>query len=384
MYKFMLPLFVISLLLSGCGNVKELNELAIILGAAIDLTEKGEIDLTVQFLNPHSTSSSGGGGAGGGGGKFTIVRSAKGLTVADAISKLQEVIPRKIFWGHCNVFIFGKRLARQGILDAVDYIVRAPQTREQALLFISDGDAKECLNVDPPLEKQAGRVLTLLSKQHILLSVSVKDFMEMKLGSTNNTFLPYITKLPPNPTDPPQGTIPYIKGTALLKNGKMVGILDDSLTRGIMWLRNEVKESQVVVQNPLGEKGTITLAPFQATIKLIPLIQDGRWKMIAKASAKGEITENVTNLNVMNPNTVKKVEKAMEKDISTRIRQSFNQLQRKNNTDIVGFAEEFHRKYPKEWNREEKHWDDIFHTLPLDIQIDAHIIGPGLLTIPSD
>lgn len=135
MHKFILPLFLISFLLSGCGNSRELNQIAIILAAAIDLTENGEIELSAQVLNPHSTSNSGGGGAGGGGGKFTIVRTAKGLTVADAASKLQEKIPRKIFWGHCNVFVFGKKLAKKGIYDAADYIVRAPQTQHGNKLF---------------------------------------------------------------------------------------------------------------------------------------------------------------------------------------------------------------------------------------------------------
>lgn len=387
MHKVMLLLFLISFLLSGCGNNRELNQIAIVLGAAIDSTEKGEIELTVQILNPHSTSSSGAGGAGGaggGGGKFTVVRTAKGITVADAISKLQEKIPRKIFWGHCNVFVFGEKLARNGIFDAVDYIVRAPQTREQALMFVSDGDSKEVFNVDPPMERQSGRVLYLLSKQHVLMSVTVKDFIEMKLGPSDATFLPYVGVLPTNPTDQGKETIPYIKGTAILKRGKMIGTLNDSLTRGVMWLRNEVKEGGVVVKNPLGEKGTITLSPFQATVQMIPVIKNGRWKMIAKASAKGEIVENVTNLDLMNVTTIGKIEKEMEVDISKRIKKAFAKLQKDMDSDIFGFAEEFHRKYPNEWKMEQDHWDDIFRKMQLDVEIDAHIIGPGLLTIPTD
>ena len=384
MHKVILPLFLTSFLLSGCGNIRELNQIAIVLAAAIDLTEDGEIELSAQVLNPHSTSTSGGGGAGGGGGKFTIVRTAKGLTVADAASKLQEKIPRKIFWGHCNVFVFGRKLAKKGIYDAADYIVRAPQTREQALLFVSDGDAKEALNVEPPMEKQSGRVLYLLTKQHVLMSLTVKDFMEMKLGPSDAIFLPFVSVLPLNPTDQPKETIPYIKGTAILKKGKLIGILNDSLTRGVMWLRNEVKESQVVVKDPLGEKGTITLSPFKATIRLIPVIKNGQWKMIAKASAKGEIVENVTNLNIMNLTTVRKIEKEMDIDISKRIKQSFKKLQKDMDSDVVGFAEEFHRKYPEEWKKAQNHWDDIFRNMELEVEIDSHIIGPGLLTIPTD
>jgi len=251
-------------------------------------------------------------------------------------------------------------------------------------LFVSDGDAKEVLNVEPPMERQSGRVLYLLTKQHVLMSLTVKDFMEMKLGPSDAAFLPYISILPPNPTDQPKETIPFIKGTAILKNGKMIGILSDSLTRGVMWLRNEVKESQVVVKDPLGEKGTITLSPFQASIRLFPVIKNGQWKMIAKASAKGEIVENVTNLDTMNLTTVHKIEKEMNIDISKRIKQSFSKLQKDMDSDIVDFAEEFHRKYPKEWKKNQNNWDDIFRNMKLDVEVDSHIVGPGLLTVPTD
>jgi len=206
----------------------------------------------------------------------------------------------------------------------------------------------------------------------------------MKLGPSDAIFLPFVSVLPLNPTDQPKETIPYIKGTAILKKGKLIGILNDSLTRGVMWLRNEVKESQVVVKDPLGEKGTITLSPFKATIRLIPVIKNGQWKMIAKASAKGEIVENVTNLNIMNLTTVRKIEKEMDIDISKRIKQSFKKLQKDMDSDVVGFAEEFHRKYPEEWKKAQNHWDDIFRNMELEVEIDSHIIGPGLLTIPTD
>ena len=43
--------------------------------------------------------------------------------------------------------------------------------------------------------------------------------------------------------------------------------------------------------------------------------------------------------------------------------------------DIVGFSEEFYRKYPKEWQKNENHWDELFSEMEVNINVEAHIRG---------
>ena len=135
------------ILLSGCWDRVEINDLAIVTAAAIDATDDNQIELSLQVFIPKSLSSGGGqgGGGGGGGGATTLVRSHKGINMSDAMSKLQSEIPRKIFWGQCKVFIFGEKLAKKGIQKEIDFILRHPQARERAYLFVSEGKAKSVL-----------------------------------------------------------------------------------------------------------------------------------------------------------------------------------------------------------------------------------------------
>ena len=51
--------------------------------------------------------------------------------------------------------------------------------------------------------------------------------------------------------------------------------------------------------------------------------------------------------------------------------------------DILGFAEEFHRKYPREWKKVKKDWDEIFPTVKVTLDIKAYIRRPGLSTTPQ-
>ncbi|HWO96477.1 MAG TPA: Ger(x)C family spore germination protein, partial [Bacillus sp. (in: firmicutes)] len=128
-------------LVSGCWDRVELNDLAIVTAAAIDKKGENEIELSIQVFIPKTLSSGGGqgGGGGSGGGTMTLVTSKKGANLADALSKLQSEIPRKVFWGQCKVFIFGEKLAKEGIQEQMDFLLRHPQPRERAYMFVSEG-----------------------------------------------------------------------------------------------------------------------------------------------------------------------------------------------------------------------------------------------------
>ena len=130
--------------LSGCWDRVEINDLAIVTAAAIDETDDNQIELSLQVFIPKAIGSGGGqgGGGGGGGGATTMLRSQKGINISDALSKLQSEIPRKIFWGQCKVFIFGEKLAKEGIQEQMDFFLRHPQPRERAYLYVSEGKAK--------------------------------------------------------------------------------------------------------------------------------------------------------------------------------------------------------------------------------------------------
>src|SRR5213080_1886672 len=83
--------------LSGCWDRVEINDLAIVTGAAIDKKGDNDVELTIQVFLPNALSSGGGqsGGGGSSGGALTIVTSEKGINLADALSKVQGNLPRK-------------------------------------------------------------------------------------------------------------------------------------------------------------------------------------------------------------------------------------------------------------------------------------------------
>ncbi|GAA3318607.1 Ger(x)C family spore germination C-terminal domain-containing protein [Ectobacillus funiculus] len=53
------------------------------------------------------------------------------------------------------------------------------------------------------------------------------------------------------------------------------------------------------------------------------------------------------------------------------------------NVDAFGFADAFHRKYPKQWNKVKDHWDDVLPQVDVNVDIKTRVKRPGLSTTPA-
>ncbi|MDB5055482.1 MAG: germination protein GerC family [Bacilli bacterium] len=375
--------------LSGCWDRMEVNDLALITGASIDKKQGKNIELSVQVFIPRSAGSSQGMGAGGGGGGGggsssgqTLVRSAEGVTVADAMSKLQEKFPRRIFWGHDEVFIISEELAKAGIRDRIEFMMRYPQVREGAFIFVSKNKAKDMLELIPPLERSSSEVIRESAKSKIAMKVTLMDLMQRLSGDARAVSLPWIEELPPDPGKDEKQSIPYISGTAVFKKDKLVGHINYKQTRGVLWLRNEI-ELAIVTVAPKEAEGFVSLNLLRSHTQLIPKIENGTWKMTIKAETEDDIVQNTTTLDFMNPKFSKMLEKELEAGIENNIREALDQVQKKMKADIFGFADAFHRKYPKEWNKVKERWDEVFPTIEISFDIKAHVRRPGKSTVPA-
>jgi spore germination protein KC len=371
------------ILLSGCWDRTEVNDLALIVGLGIDQTKNGKIRLTVEIVVPKSVGGGGqmmgGGGAGGG---ETIIKSGTGVTVADAISNLQEKLSRRVFWGHTKVIVFGEKAAKAGIRQHLDFLSRNPEARLRSNVLVSKGTAKSVLELVPPIEQSSSEVLRELSESQLLLRVTVKDVLQMLSGDTGAAALPMVKIKPPEKGKQEQQTVAFIQRTAIFKKDKMIGDIDDQLTRGVLWIRNEIKEANITI-TPKGEKGNITATLIRAHTELIPKYEKGKWKMIVKATAEDDIILNGTKLDLLNPKYTKMIEKELENEMNKRIRNTLKKVQKEMKADIFGFADIFHRKYPREWNRVKNRWEEIFPTVEVVVKTKAYVRRPGIDTAPQ-
>jgi spore germination protein KC len=368
------------IMLTGCWDRKEINDIALVEGVGLDQKDK-MIELSAQIFIPKAMGG-GQGGGGGSGGSVTMVRSGMGENITDALAKLQEKLPRQVFWGHTKVIVIGEKLAKAGIRDHLDFFARHPQTRMRSYVFVSKGNAKDALELSPPLERSSSEVIRELATSQIFIKVTLKDLLLMLMGDSGAAALPMIDILPPEKGEKEQQTISYINRTALFKKDKMIGDIDDHVTRGVLWLRDEIKYANLTVK-PEESKGSISVMLLHSKTELIPKIENGKWMMTVKTVADDDIIQNASKLNLMNPKLVKMIENKLEIDLKDRIQLAVQQVQEEKKVDIFGFADVFHRKYPKEWSQVKDRWDEVFPTVEVTLDSKVNVRKPGKSTTPQ-
>ncbi|WP_078408596.1 Ger(x)C family spore germination protein [Priestia abyssalis] len=365
-------------LLTGCWDRTELNDVALIRGVGLDQKDDNRIEVTVEISVPQMQIGEGSSGGSGGGGQ-TLIRTGQGVTIADALEQLKERIPRKVFWGHSEVLVIGEKLAKEGIRDHIDFFIRHPEPRIRSYVFVTKGNAKDVMALQPPIEKSSAEVLRELAVSEVLMNVTLIELLQMLKGDA--AALPMIDRLPPEEGQNPLQTIAYINRTAVFKQGKMIDTIDDKVTRGVLWLRDEIKEASVTTK-PKGADGYISMTIIRADTELIPKIKGEKWEMTVKAVTEDDVIQNESNLKLDKLQNNKVLEKELEKEIEERLQLTIDQVQKEMKADIFGFAEAFERKYPKKWNKAKDDWEEIFPTVEVIFDIEAHVLRTGAGSAP--
>ncbi|WP_251028002.1 MULTISPECIES: Ger(x)C family spore germination C-terminal domain-containing protein [unclassified Bacillus (in: firmicutes)] len=172
-----------------------------------------------------------------------------------------------------------------------------------------------------------------------------------------------------------------LSGTAVFKGDKMVGTLDESVTRGLLWVRDEIKSATITVDVEEGE-GKVTGEMIRSYTKLIPRIENETWKITINCKVEDDVIQNASTLDLRDPKSMRMLERKFEEKIEERIQEAVEEVQQEMNVDIFNFHRSFQRKYTKEWQSAKVNWDEIFPTVEIEYDIDVKILRPGLSTDP--
>lgn len=379
-WKMML-LGMCTILLSGCWDRAEVNDLALVVGTVVDKKENGNVELAVQLIVPQGEKGGGemmSGGGGGGGAKLTYVVAEEGADVAAAIRQLQEKLPRRLFWAHNGEVIFGERLLREGIGGQLDFFDRYHGTRMRNFIFAAKSPASALLQTVPPVGRSSGEAINRLAKTGTVAGITLKDVLQMLKSDSQAVIIPWIEQSPSVPgEEEKEAPSLRLNGAAVLKKDKIVGRIDDKITRGVMWLRDEIKTAIVTVK-PKGTKGYVSIELLESDTKMVPSVTGDKWKMNVRLQTKGNVIQNTTDLEMANPDVNKKLEKEVERDIQRVIMSTLDQVQKGMKADIFGFAEAFHRQYPGRWNRVKDRWNEVFPKVEVSVDARVSISSSGL------
>lgn len=266
-----------TLVLSGCWERKELNEIAFVLGIGIDKAEKG-YTVSMQVVIPSAISSQSTGG-GGGTGVPVVVYKFTVPTFYDAQRMLNLDSSRTSYLGHIRVLVIGEELARSGVGEILDVFKRSREPRMDFYVMVARGTtASDVLNVLTPMDKlPANKLFSSLDNSYKdsakTVAVTLDDFIENLLSQGENPVLTGVEVMG-NPKDgeeksnvertTPKTRLEY-HTVAVFRKDKLIGWLNEGETIGYNYINDKVTAHSGPIA---GEDGKpIVIEAIQASTK---------------------------------------------------------------------------------------------------------------------
>lgn len=383
-------------MITGCWSRKELNDLALVLALGIDKHDQGYA-VSAQVLNPGEAGNRKGNGGGGAGGLPVITYQATGKTIPDALQRMHSMAPRRLYLAHIRVLVFGEEMAREGIGNALDFFARNHELRTDFFLLVAKGEpASHVLQVVTQFEPipanalyssiliahdswaTTGKVtlqrfITEFKRdgaQPVLSAVRIKGETEQG-KSLDNT-----KKSTPD-------TIMQHTGLAVFKQDRLVGWLDESASKTVNYILNQVVVTEGYVDEPEGGRVgfRVNRAHSDLTVKLQP---NGLPAFQAKLTLEMDLSTVPAEVDLSSAAVIAGLERRIANKYNINATKYVRFVQEEYSTDIFGFGEVLHRKYPKTWKKLRNDWPTYFKQADIQIVSDVTIRKIGSITQPLD
>ncbi|WP_274652968.1 Ger(x)C family spore germination protein [Paenibacillus humicola] len=383
-------LLMLSLLvLPGCWDRKELNDIAIMLAFGVDLAKNGQYRGTAQFAVPSKLAPSEGGGTKE---NAFFTESGMGKTIYESTDFLQSKLSRSWFAGHRRASVFGEEMARHGLSELLDAYSRTPEIRMRSDMFVvKGGTAEQLLKLPYPLDRIPAIAYV---KIHESLGVSstlmMRDFLLAATSDGRSPILPALEILPgakpktesdgDGQSKDPDGKVKIAGSAVFNKSLKLVGYINnkESVTR--RWIMGELRAANLTV--PVPDEGTVVLRTSRLKSRVTPILSKDGVAFKVSLSGQGMIVENNTKLDLSLLKNVRKLEEALKKETEKQALQTIHHVQKQFKTDIFGFGDTVRRKHPYRWKTMKTRWQQIFPEAEMTVNADLKVKSVGLTGPP--
>lgn len=384
-----IALLIIVMLLPGCWDRREAEQLGIVVGLGLDLTEDGQIQTIVQTVLPRQP------GAGGSGVPqqetfYNWVGS--GSTVFESIRNLTMQSPNPLYFPHNQVIIISEKLARQGLMEVMDFLERDPEIKQSTWVLIGQGNLQELMQTTEaamrPPAQILGDIIKIRDRNAKYAISNLGDFLQRLDDPNTEAYTAGVTYFRGTMKDKNQKSVPFekaargyetkIQKTAVFHRDKLVGWLNDVESRGLLWVRGEVSSGIVVVKT---KDSKYSMEVLKSSAKIKPLIRDGQLVMKIDVKVDLNIGEASSIMKVLSEGEMLKLEKQTGDKVKQEILAAIVKCQQLN-SDVLGFGQAVYQQYPNLWKRDlVKSWPETFKELEVEVNVESHLRRTGMISI---
>ncbi|ERK30031.1 Ger(x)C family spore germination protein [Clostridium intestinale] len=370
---YILLLFIfISTNLSSCWNYREINDMSIVSGVAIDKGgTDGKYEVTVELIDIQQ-------------GKDVNMHSKyitlSGNTMFEISRNMIALIGKKLYWSHSKSIIISEDIARDGISGILDWYSRDAETRTDARILVSkENTAKEVLKSKPVTENYTSFELSKLLKNEDTLSnipvVDLWDILDTLAQDGLSTWLPTV-KINKNNDD----NILQVDGSAIFSKDKLIGCIDENSTKNILFAKDKVNGGLLVLDKE--SESTITFEIFKNKTTIKPSIENGNLQFNIYTDTTVSLDEIQSDYEFYTEEGKNELENELSDMLQKSIYSSIKRIQSEYGADILGFGAKLNEDNPATWNDVKDDWDKIFKTLTISVNSKVNIKNSAVTSKP--
>lgn len=372
------------LLMSGCWDRIELNDVALVYGWGIDRFGDGEIKISAQFAVP--AKFGGQKNSEGTQGKNYFVLSGTGKNTEDAIQEMQLKLSRRTFEGFRQVIVIGEDLASHGLAGILDRYSRDPGMRLRTDMFVvRSGTAEDFLKQSYIIEDNSS--IAALKAHKVIGGPEDNVLRDFLIAATSEGTSPTMPAVEISPISSSSKDGQHLEpnkldfqfaGTAIFnKDLRLVGFLNAEEGRGLQWVVGNLKRQTFITEAADGQ-GNFSVSVINMDSKINPIKDGETMRFDITLTGEGTVIENNTKLDLSQPKNLALLNDFLNRETEKRLLETIKKVQTKYGTDVFEFGEAVHRKYPYPWKELKKNWETEFPVADVEVNAALDIKQNGL------
>lgn len=368
-------------LLSGCYNYRELNELGITTAVSIDYKDNNFI-LIAEVVNPIKQQD------------VSASNNSPFVNFTSVAPSIQEAFrntvlesPRQLYLSQLEIILVSEEIINNHLEEFLEFFSREPETRTEIKVIIAKTEeSTKGITIQSLLTNfSSSNILESLEVQNKLLGltqeVTINELLNMYLDPNLEIVLPSmilygssdIGDEKENITTSTPKTLVKVGTTSVIKDGKILGYLSEEESKMVNLINGNL--TKTILKIPY-EDGYVVFEPNRIKTKQKLDIKDN--KITIEISGFSKIKEFHTNKNIKNMKTVEELNKYFNKEIENMIKDNFNQIREKYNTDMFGFQELYYRTDHKYFKKYCSNWyETTFPNIELEVKSNIKLYEKG-------
>jgi spore germination protein len=354
-------------LLTGCWDSRDIDNLSIIQGVAIDANQQGELELTYQHLIAQKSKKN----------TYNNITTYNKDSIESASREQAQLVSRTPLYNFIRVVLISDQAIKKTRIDQLlDTFNRSYTLSRKSLVMVVNGTAKEALNKIGTHKETPSFALEALAKNSALNSEIPREISlgEISIHSSQGTDF-IIQRLETSGSN-------HISGAALIsgKTHKFTDWLDEKDVSGINWMLGNTKNTIIKTREP-ETKQLLVYEVEDVQSKIIPHLHEQELSFAVRIKTGIKLSENsVISAELLKEPFILTAKEAAQAEIKQTVLQALNKLQKEMKADVAGFGTRVKVKYPAYWDLVKQNWPETFNQIPVDVQTEVQIDRTGAYT----